>query len=192
MIAGKYAQLMANPAASMALGGGIAAGASLLGNQDKDKSAGRQALEALGAGALGAGVGRMLPAVYARSAQRATAAGRNFTDEMQGVQSPMGERERAAAQARATGARGLMDAGVSQEDVAKAAAMGIRAGQVATNTAAAVGGLGLATGLGGAIGGGVANIGNMAGLGIDPESPGSSNTSNSRMSMKGGGYMPMY
>ena len=44
MIAGKYAQLMANPAASMALGGGIAAGASLLGNQGEDKSPGRQAL----------------------------------------------------------------------------------------------------------------------------------------------------
>lgn len=184
MIAGKYAQLMSNPAASMALGGGIAAGASLLGNQGEDKSAGRQALEALGAGALGAGVGRMLPAVYARSAQRATAAGRNFTDEMQGVQSPMGERERATAQARATGARGLMDAGVSQEDVAKAAAMGIRGAQALTNVGAAVGGLGLATGLGGAIGGGVANIGNMAGLGIDPESPGSSNTTNSRLNMK--------
>ena len=49
-----------------------------------------------------------------------------------------------------------------------------------------------AGGLGGQIGGGVANIGNMAGLGIDPESPGSSNTTNSRMSMQGGGYMPMY
>ena len=192
MIAGKYAQLMQSPAASMALGSGIAAGASLLGNQGEDKSAGRQALEALGAGALGAGVGRMLPAVYARSAQRAAAAGRNFTDEMQGVQSPMGERERATAQARATGARGLMDAGVSQEDVAKAAAMGIRGAQALTNTAAAAGGLGLAAGLGGAIGGGVANIGNMAGLGIDPESPGSSNTTNSRVSMQGGGYMPMY
>ena len=57
MIAGKYAKLMANPAASMALGGGLAAGASLLGNQGEGKSVGRQALEALGAGALGAGVG---------------------------------------------------------------------------------------------------------------------------------------
>ena len=67
-----------------------------------------------------------------------------------------------------------------------------RVPQVAANVGAAVGGLTLATGLGNMAGGGVANIGNMAGLGIDPESPGSSNTSNSRMSMRGGGYMPMY
>ena len=51
------------------------------------------------------------------------------------------------------------------------------------NTAAAIGGLGLATGFG-AVGGGVANIGNMAGLAIDPEAPGSSNTMGSRMSMQ--------
>ena len=44
----------------------------------------------------------------------------------------------------------------------------------------------------GMVGGGVANIGNMAGLGIDPESPGSSNPTNSRVSMQGGGYTPMY
>ena len=38
---------------------------------------------------------------------------------------------------------------------------------------------------GGQIGGGVANIGNMAGLAIDPEAPGSSNTMNSRLNMQG-------
>jgi hypothetical protein len=184
MIAGKYAKLMQSPATAMAIGGLGAAGISLASNQGEDKSYGRQALESLGAGALGAGVGHVLPAVYARSAQRATAAGRNFTDELRGIQSPMGGLEREIAKARAMSARGMMDAGASQETTAKAAAMGIRGAQVATNATAALGGLGLATGLGGQIGGGVANLGNMAGLAIDPESPGSSNTQGSRMSMQ--------
>ena len=191
MIAGKYAQLMQRPAVAAGLGGGIAAGASLLSNVGEDKSMGRQAAEALGAGALGAVVGSKLPGVYAASAKRAQTAARNFKDEMQGVQSPMGARERQYAQARAKGAKGLMESGVSPEDVAQAAAMGIRGSQVATNTAAAIGGLGLATGLGGAVGGGVANIGNMAGLAIDPEAPGSSNTMGSRMSMQTQ-QLPMY
>jgi hypothetical protein len=52
-------------------------------------------------------------------------------------------------------------------------------------------GLLAAGGLGGQIGGGVANIGNMAGLAIDPESPGSSNTPGSRMSMQTQ-QLPMY
>ena len=165
MIAGKYAKLMQSPATAMTIGGLGAAGISLASNQGEDKSYGRQALEALGAGALGAGVGRVLPAVYARSAQRATAAGRNFTDELRGIQSPMGGLDREIARGRAMGARGMMDAGASQETAAKTAAMGIR--------------------------GGVANIGNMAGLAIDPESPGSSNTQGSRMSMRTQ-QLPMY
>ena len=192
MIAGKYAQLMANPAASMALGGGIAAGASLLGNQDKDKSPGRQALEALGAGALGAGVGRMLPAVYARSAQRSQTAARNLADELGGVQSPMSGSDRADAQMRAEQLRINRELGATDEILGKSMQLELGGRQALTNAAAAAGGLSLATGLGGIAGGGVANIGNMAGLGIDPESPGSSNTSNSRMSMRGGVYMPMY
>ena len=59
--------------------------------------------------------------------------------------------------------------------------------------AAPASGLGLlaAGGLGGQIGGGVANLGNMAGLAIDPESPGSSNTQGSRMSMRTQ-QLPMY
>ena len=192
MIAGKYAQLMANPVASMALGGGIAAGASLLGNQGEDKSPGRQALEALGAGALGAGVGRMLPAVYARSAKRSQTAARNLADELGGVQSPMSGSDRADAQMRAEQLKVARELGATDEILGKSMQLELGGRQALTNAAAAAGGLGLATGLGGIAGGGVANIGNMAGLGIDPESPGSSNTTNSRVSMQGGGYMPMY
>lgn len=169
MIAGKYAELMRSPATTMAVGGLGAAGASLVGNQGEDKSAGRQALEALGAGALGVGVGRMLPGVHAAMAKR-------YPEMAEGV-------KKRAAESK--------DPVINQRSEKTLEAVA-RIPQVGANVGAAVGGLGLATGLGGAIGGGVANIGNMAGLGIDPESPGSSNTSNSRMSMRGGGYMPMY
>jgi len=181
MIAGKYAQLMANPAASMALGGGIAAGASLLGNQGEDKSVGRQALEALGAGALGAGVGRMLPTVSRIAAENAANQKARFVE---GLQTEGSKVQRAV--------KGAYDRKLRPEEVEAMVNAGIGGVQAATNAGAVIGGLGLATGLGGAIGGGVANIGNMAGLGIDPESPGSSNTTNSRVSMQGGGYMPMY
>ena len=168
MIAGKYADLMRSPATTMAVGGLGAAGASLVGNQGEDKSAGRQALEALGAGALGVGVGRMLPGVHAAMAKR-------YPGMAEGV-------KKRAAESK--------DPVINQRSEKTLEAVA-RIPQVGANVGAAVGGLGLATGLGGMVGGGVANIGNMAGLGIDPESPGSSNTANSRMSMRGG-YMPMY
>ena len=191
MIAGKYAQLMANPAASMALGGGIAAGASLLGNQGEDKSMGRQALEALGAGALGAGVGAMLPGVYARTKVASKMAAQDARDMAQDRAVPLDRGARMKAEARVNSAAAMRDAGATNAEVLEALQGSVMVPQVVTNAAAAAGGLGLATGLGGMVGGGVANVGNMAGLGIDPESPGSSNTTNSRISMQGGGYMPM-
>ena len=189
MIAGKYAQLMANPAASMALGGGIAAGASLLGNQGEDKSTGRQALEALGAGTLGAGVGAMLPSVYAKSKAASKMAAQDARDMAQNRAVPLDRGERMKAEARVGEAARMRTEGKTDQEIREALDASILVPQTLTNAAAAAGGLGLATGLGGLVGGGVANIGNMAGLGIDPESPGSSNTTNSRMSMQGGSYM---
>lgn len=162
MIAGKYAELMRSPAATMAIGGLGAAGASLVSNQGDDKSTGRQALEALGAGALGVGVGRALPKVHAAMAKRYPRMAEDI-------------KERAAAS---------KDPVVKQRS-AKTLENIARIPQVAANVGAAVGGLGLATGVGGMVGGGVANIGNMAGLAIDPEMPGSSNTVNSRLNMQG-------
>jgi len=61
----------------------------------------------------------------------------------------------------------------TERGMAKAAAVGL----VPASAAAA--------GLGGmAAGQAISAVGNMAGLAIDPEAPGSSNTSNSRMSMQ--------
>lgn len=180
MLAGKYAKLMQSPATAMAIGGLGAAGASLASNQGEDKSPGRQVLEALGAGALGAGVGRILPMVSRIAAENAANQRGRFA---QGLQTEGSKVRGAAKQA--------YDRGVSPEEVASTVNATIGANQAATNTAAVLGGLGLATGLGGMVGGGVTNIGNMAGLAIDPESPGSSNTQGSRMSMQTQ-QLPMY
>ena len=174
MIAGKYAELMRSPAAAMAVGGLGAAGASLVGNQGEGKSVGRQALEALGAGALGAGVGRMLPTVSRIAAERAAGQRGRFVQNLQ----TEGSRTRDAV-------KNLYEQGLKPEEVKTMIDSAIGGLQAGTNTGAAVGGLGLATGLGGMVGGGIANIGNMAGLAIDPEAPGSSNTMNSRLNMQG-------
>lgn len=85
---------------------------------------------------------------------------------------------------------GVINTPKDVEDYAQIAAMASKAAPYA-GTAVAAGLMGGAGALGGQIGGGVANIGNMAGLGIDPESPGSSNTANSRMSMRGNSILPM-
>ena len=180
MIAGKYAKLMQSPATAMTIGGLGAAGISLASNQGEDKSYGRQALEALGAGALGAGVGRLLPTVSRIAAENAAGQRARFAEDLQTEGSKVRGAVKDAYKRR-----------VSPEEVASAVDATIGANQAATNASAVLGGLGLATGLGGMVGGGVANIGNMAGLAIDPESPGSSNTQGSRMSMRTQ-QLPMY
>ena len=185
MIAGKYAQLMQAPVSAMAVGGLGAAGASLVGNQGEGKSVGRQALEALGAGALGAGVGAILPSVYAKTRAASKLAAEDARNMAANRAVPLDRGARTKAEARVGGAAGLRDGGATDQEVIDALRYSVLVPQTLTNTGAAVGGLGLATGLGGMVGGGVANIGNMAGLAIDPEAPGSSNTRNSRLNMQG-------
>jgi len=198
-VAGKYGKLvdkaMSDRAAMMAAGGGGALGLAALGNvgsgEAAEESGGRQALEGIGAAALGIGAGAMLPGLRARSARMAGDAARNFGDAAQGVQSPMGARQRAAAEMRAGAYQGMQDAGMTPEQAMGAIKNEMRAGQIASNvlgTAALVGGAGA---IGGQLGGGVANVGNMLGLSIDPEAPGSSNTQNSRLSMQTR-QLPMY
>lgn len=198
-IAGKYGKLvdkaMSDRAAMMAAGGGGALGLAALGNvgsgEAAEESGGRQALEGIGAAALGIGAGAMLPGLRARSARMVGDAARNFGDAAQGVQSPMGARQRAAAEMRAGAYQGMQDAGMTPEQAMGAIKNEMRASQVASNvlgTAALVGGAGA---IGGQLGGGVANVGNMLGLSIDPEAPGSSNTQNSRLSMQTQ-QLPMY
>ena len=174
-LAGKYGKmLLNNPAALMATGGVTTAGLATAGNlgAEPDKSGGRVALEALGAGALGAAAARGIPGIAKYYSPGATK--QRFKDAVE----PLSE-------------AGFINTPKDVEDYAQLAAMASRAAPYA-GTAVGAGLIGGAGAIGGQIGGGVANIGNMAGLGIDPESPGSSNTTNSRMSMQGGGYMPMY
>ena len=180
-LAGKYANLMQRPVMSAGIGGALAAGSSALGNIGSDKPVDRIAMEALGAGALGAGVGGLvLPQVSRMAANQAQTAGRNFTDVMQGKQSPMSARGRRMANIRADAAKSLIGGGVPKEQVAEMAAGGLRGLQYATNVGAAGLSLAAANSIGSAIGGAGADL-----MGIDPENPGSSNTMGARYSMQG-------
>jgi len=174
--AGKYAkELLERPAALMATGGLGAAGLATLGNvasgQAEYESPARMGLEALGAGALGALAARSAPALVKRYGKEA--AGERA---LKGITSPG---------VKATGEK------LNPAELKTVEQQLLNVADLYQDTApyrGAVYGTGLmlgAGGLGGQIGGGVANIGNMAGLAIDPEMPGSSNTMNSRLNMQG-------
>jgi hypothetical protein len=181
-LAGRFLNdITSSPLQSAAAGGlataGLSVGGNLASEEGREKGAARIVLEALGAGALGAGVGSQIPAI--KKATTPTAA-----DEYLDMRFTRGSTERP----KQPGKKPLTEEQVSQayrliDMAAKAAPY---AGGAAVGT-----GLLAAGGLGGQIGGGVANIGNMAGLAIDPESPGSSNTPGSRMSMQTQ-QLPMY
>ena len=173
--AGKYAkELLERPAALMATGGLGAAGLATLGNvasgQAEYESPARMGLEALGAGALGALAARSAPALVKRYGKEAAG-------------------ERALKGITAPGAKAAGEK-LNPAELKAAEQQLLNAAALYQDTApyrGAVYGTGLmlgAGGLGGQIGGGVANVGNMAGLAIDPEMPGSSNTTNSRLNMK--------
>ena len=177
-LAGRYAKsLLERPGALMATGGLGAAGLATLGNvasgQGEYESPARMGLEALGAGALGALAARSAPAMARRYGKEA--AGERA---LKGITDP---RVKAEGQKLNLNPAQLKTA---EEQLLNVAALY----QDTAPYRGAVYGTGLmlgAGGLGGQIGGGVANIGNMAGLAIDPEAPGSSNTMNSRLNMQG-------
>ena len=179
-LAGKYANLMQNPVMSAGIGGALAAGSSALGNIGSDKPTERVLAEALGAGAVGAGVGGLvLPRVSQFAADRAQTAARNFTDVYRGVQSPMSAGDRRAANVRVKTAKSAMKDD-SPAEVAETMANILRGKQYATNVGTAGLGLAGARTLGEAVGGASADL-----MGIDPENPGSSNTMGARYSMQG-------
>lgn len=170
-LAGRYAkELLNRPGALMAAGGLGAAGLATIGNvasgQGEYKSPARLGLEALGAGALGALAARRAgPEIAKLGSKSATKKAYNEAgNEMQ--------------------KRGLIK---TQQDVVDHDLLTKRMTQAAPYIASTLGAgvLTAAGAVGGQIGGGVANIGNMAGLAIDPEAPGSSNTMNSRLNMQG-------
>lgn len=189
-IAGRYMGDIArkaamNPYAAAAGVGGLAAGAATLGNIVSGEAAqegpGRLALEALGAGALGAAYGSTLPRNLAaiRGLRRAGA---------QGLEAA-GAGKRAgydpATKAAYTTVGTNPDAAQMREAYRQQSRqMGIGAGAGAAATTLAAGALG------GMIGGGASNVGGLVGIpglqqqmAMDPESYGSSNTMLARSSV---------
>ena len=177
-IAGKYMRGIRNNPVKSAVAGGLgAAGAATLGNlisgEAQEEGPGRTVLEALGAGAVGAAVGSRLPAV--KKAYTKGAAGQRMGENLAGM------------------ARAGMINESNVEDIARIGKLGVemapRIGQ-GISTGMLLG----AGSLGGMLGGGVANVGNMAGISglqqaqdmqmlaqsIDPESYGSSNSAGAR------------
>ena len=160
MLAGKYMRGIANsPAGSAVAGGAAAAGLSALGNVGSDKPGERIAIEALGAAGLGALAGSQVPARQRMLSKKnvGDAVGPAMADVLNNQ--PMGNAERAA----------FVQAGNQLVQAAPYGAGAISAGMIAAGG-----------GLGGQVGGGVANL-----MGIDPENPGSSNTMGARYSMQG-------
>jgi len=175
-LAGRFLNAVSSsPLQSAAAGGlataGLSVGGNLASEEGREKGAARIALEALGAGALGAGVGSQIPKIKKEYSAQAIGdrAGQAVEDFYKAGGQPTAE---------------------ELQQIKEAVNYAQKAGPY---TAVGTAGLGLlsAGGLGGQIGGGVANLGNMAGLAIDPESPGSSNTPGSRMSMQTQ-QLPMY
>jgi|TARA_R100000084_G_C4553184_1_gene101036 hypothetical protein len=169
-LAGKYAkELLEKPVALMATGGLGAAGLATLGNigsgEARYESPARTGLEALGAGVVGAAAARAIPSLARYYSPKATK--QRFKDA--------GE---AMSQA------GVINSAKDVEDYARIAASASKIAPYVGGTLGTSLMLG-AGGFGGQVGGGLANVGNMAGLPIDPELPGSSNTINSRLNMQG-------
>tara|TARA_R100001510_G_C7576494_1_gene151023 strand:+ start:260 stop:802 length:543 start_codon:yes stop_codon:yes gene_type:complete len=175
-LAGKYAkELLEKPVALMATGGLGAAGLATLGNvasgQSEYESPTRMGLEALGAGTLGALAARSAPAIAKRYGREA--AGDRILNALTSPKAKAEGAKLSPAQLKAAENQMLNVADLYQKTAPYRGA--------AYGTGLALG----AGGLGGQFGGGLANVGNMAGLPIDPELPGSSNTLNSRLNMQG-------
>jgi len=172
-LAGRFLNAVSSsPLQSAAAGGlataGLSVGGNLASEEGREKGAARIALEALGAGALGAGVGSQIPELLTGPGVVKTMKNMVPSERISNI--PLSAKESQEMQ--------RLKKGLNKVDpylASPVSALGLLA----------------AGGLGGQIGGGVANLGNMAGLAIDPESPGSSNTPGSRMSMQTQ-QLPMY
>lgn len=196
-LAGKYANAISrNPVASAVAGGLGAAGLATLGNvvsgEAQEEGPGRLALEALGAGGLGAVMGSKIPGMRGMAAKQLR--------DLRGVigKSPAAVSHRAKMSesdvASAEGIRNLMreayNQGADPDQLISQLKGGLRVGQSLINTAGIPLGLTAAGAAGGMIGGGVASLGQLVGIpglnqdeamqmvaqqGMDPEGYGSGN-----------------
>jgi hypothetical protein len=193
-LAGKYAKLISgNPGMSAVAGGLGAAGLATLGNvvtgQAQEEAPGRLGMEALGAGAAGALLGTQIPGLR----NRATTAMRNLgavvmeNPGSQARKAKMSANEIKNSEAIRDMLRGAAAAGADPSKVRDQFKTGLRGSQALVNTAGIPIGLTMAGGLGGLVGGGIANAGDLVGIPgfqqggpVDPESYGSSNSPGAR------------
>lgn len=192
-LAGKYANsLFKNPAASAVAGGLGAAGLATLGNitsgEANQEASGRMGLEALGAGALGAVVGSQIPGLRGM----ATTGLRNLGNVV--LKGPgaaarkarMSEGDIRNAEFARDMLREAYGQGADPEQLRQQLKSSLRGSQALINTAGIPLGLTAAGALGGMVGGGIANAGGMVGIpglqqvAMNPEEPGSSNTTGAR------------
>jgi len=190
-IAGRYLSDIAskaamNPYASAAALGGLAAGGATLGNLISGEAAqegpGRVALEALGAGGLGAAYGATLPGRLSMIRGLRRAGAENLQRQGAG---------RRAGYDSGSGATYMAEGANPQAKELRDEYMR-NSKRIALGTATGTGLVTLAAGgLGGMLGGGIANAGNLVGIpglaqnqamqmSIDPESYGSSNSPGAR------------
>lgn len=193
-LAGKYANLISKrPVASAVAGGLSAAGLATLGNivsgQAQGEGSGRLGLEALGAAGLGAAVGSQIPGLRGRAATMMRNIGAVSLDNPGAVarRAQMSPSQIQSAEL----ARDILNSAVrSGENPAKLRGdlkTSARRTQTGINTVGIPLALTAAGGLGGMIGGGVGNVGQLVGIPglqqdmpVDPESYGSSNSAGAR------------
>lgn len=193
-LAGKYANVISrNPIASAVAGGLGAAGLATLGNllsgESQTEEGGRLGLEALGAGALGAVAGARVPALRQRAAK--TLRGINAVSYEHPAAQAYRQKMPSSEVAGAEFVRDLLGAGVKvgadANEVRAQLKQNLRQQQKAVNLAGIPAGLAMAGGLGGMVGGGIANLAagmGLPGMGIDPEGYSSNNTPSAQFGVK--------
>jgi len=193
-LAGKYANsLLKNPAASAVAGGLGAAGLATLGNvvggEANQESAGRMGLEGLGAGALGAAVGSQIPGLRGRALTGMRNLGATVLNNPGAAahRAKMSENDIRTSEFIRDMMRESANQGADPAQMRQQFKDTLRGGQALINTAGIPLGITAAGALGGMVGGGVANAGQMVGIPglqqsapIDPESYGSSNSMGAR------------
>jgi hypothetical protein len=193
-LAGKYANVVSrNPVASAVAGGLGAAGLASLGNvvsgEAVEEGPARLGMEALGAGALGAALGTQIPGLRGRAATMMRNIGAVSLDNPGAVAR---RAQMSPSQIQSSEfTRDLLNNAVRMgEDPAKLRSdlkTSARRVQTGINTAGIPLALTAAGGLGGMLGGGVGNVGQLVGIPglqqgmpVDPESYGSSNSPGAR------------
>jgi hypothetical protein len=191
--AGRYANAISkNPVASAVAGGLGAAGLATLGNivsgQAAEEGPGRVGIEALGAGALGATLGSQIPGLRGKATKAMRDLGTTFSNNPGSAahRAKMSENDIRTAEFVRDLMRDAYEKGADPEQMRQQFKNSLRVSQGLINTAGIPLGLTAAGGLGGLVGGGVANAAGMVGIPgmqsnyVDPEGYGSSNSQMSR------------